>query len=123
MIFFLDLRVKGFSRDGIFRSDSYRSYYSLSNIVEKSKNHEKPTWFLRFGILSSYILATETTYFGKKFNKNWSDLYVDEDFVFMAQTFAKNVGICSNNGFGLSDVNLFLIAINVCKNVTNLTSN
>ena len=93
--------MKGFSKDGTFRSDSYKSYYSLSVVAGKSTD-DNSVFFLQFGIFTSYILATKTLFFGKKFIENWSDLYTDENVVFMAQLITKSIGIYNTNSFGMT---------------------
>ena len=92
--FFLDLRVKGFSKDGIFRSDSYRSYYTLFNLADINDGYTLAN--KNFGSLVAYILATKTAFCGKKFDKKWRDLYNDENVVFMSQLFAKSFGVYCN---------------------------
>ena len=104
VIFVVDPRAKGFSKDGIFKSDSYRSYYSLSNVAERSKENEILKIHYLVGILISYALATNTTFFGTKFNRNWKDLYSNDNFVFIAQLAAKNRGIFTSNVFTFIEV-------------------
>ena len=104
LINFSDQRVKGFTKDGSFRSDSYRSYYTLCNAAEISNDGENTEHFIKLGCFAAYILATKTTFFGKKFNENWSDLYADENVTFFAQLVTKNASIFSNNSYAIPDV-------------------
>ena len=97
---FSDPRMKGFSENGTFLSDSYKSFYSLSAVSETHKD-DNLFAFLEFGIITSYHLATQTTFFGKKFHKKWSNLYANKNVVFMAQKVSKSVGINSTNVFGM----------------------
>ena len=99
--FFSDPRVRGFSKDGIFGSDFYRSYYALFNLADTFSEEKK-----LIGSLMTYILATKTSFFGKKFNKKWRDLYNDENVVFMSQLFARSLGSFYNS---VSDVRLYFI--------------
>ena len=106
MLIYLDPRTKGFTKEGIFQSDGYRSIYSLFDAPEKSKELTHLLYIPCWSIFTAYILATETQFFGKTFNNNsWSDLYASEDVIFIVQLLTKNIGIFSCNGFKkLSDV-------------------
>ena len=73
-----------------------------------SKHEDLKLIHLKLGSCISYILATKTRFFRKKFDENWSDLYTDENFVFMAQLFNQNIGIYHVNTGLVLEVNYIL---------------
>ena len=101
---FSDLRKKGFTKDGKYRNDVYRTFYALFDPGQTSTNNTNVFLIPTYAVIVAYILATKTTLFGKKLDPNWGSLCNNEDVVYIAHLLAKNWGIFVNNAFRKVDV-------------------
>ena len=52
----------------------------------------------------TYLLATKTSFFGKKFKPKWDELYTNEDTIFIAQLICKHVSIFHCNDYRITQV-------------------
>lgn len=92
---FSDPRTKGFTNDGKFPSDQYRSVYSLSNAVDKCGTQEMLKRSLTVAV-AVCALARETTMFGKKLNLD-DTLLVNPDVIFIGELILKHLHIIGSN--------------------------
>ena len=86
--------------------------YSLSNAGERSNTIADIALIPKTAAFIVYTLATKTTILGKRFDKNWSDLYANETVVFLAYLLTKNIGIFSSNAFNVLNVRKYFAAKN-----------
>lgn len=91
---FSDERTKGFSADGKFHSDKYRSVYSL----EKGSLNPDNTPVM--AAIFVHLLATKTKIFGRQYT-SWEEIIKNDDILFVADLFTKNLAISKMNNFGI----------------------
>lgn len=88
--------MKGFSNDGKFHSNKYRSVYSLATNTEKrppADLFDRST----YASVLVYLLATETDFFGQKLTDDWDDLRKNKKVTFVGGLILRHQQIIPSN--------------------------
>lgn len=95
----IDKQTRGFSKNGKFENNSFRSLYSLTSNIPYSeeKNH------LIFAVVALVCIAKYTTFFPYKLSlNNLDDLIKDKNFILVGSLILKLSKISNVNSHGVS---------------------
>ncbi|KOC68566.1 SET and MYND domain-containing protein 4 [Habropoda laboriosa] len=98
-----DSRTKGFSKNGTFPSEKYRSVLGLATNTEKRSVHD----LFRRSLDSCFILyylATCTNMFGTPLKKNWSELITNSNVTFVGSLILRYQQVVPTNANDFPEV-------------------
>lgn len=110
LTFFSASRTKGFSKDGTFPSDKYRSLLGLVTNTEKRSVQD----LFRRSLDASFILyfvATCTNMFGNPLNKDLSVLIKNADVTFVGSLILRHQQLIPSNIHSVCDFHIALVQL------------
>ena len=105
---------RGFTEEGKFESDVYRCFYSLYNNINNLEDQYHVIYVPIMAVFTTFILATQTNFFGEKLGNTWSKLWANKNVVFIARLITKHFAIFDDGPY-----NHHLVRKKICS-VDNL---